>query len=191
MKKKHKEQQEPGGYKCIHCDLSYNELFQVRQHMTKKHREVPASKISCEQCGLIVRDANELRIHNERHCHQNSKRKGFQEIRSKYCHFFLKGKCLKGDHCKFFHDESKRSLSRNVPKFIPKCRNGIRCSYLLQGVCRFFHSTNRSQGTHTEVPYMKQHGLEPKQWCKFLEDCLRVPNCNFKHYEEVFQNFQV
>ena len=62
------------------------------------------------------------------------------------CRFFLKGNCLKGEHCKFFHDENMKASRETTPE----CRNGASCTYLLRGLCRFI----------MELTEVKLHNLE-------------------------------
>ena len=170
IKKKHKEQQEPSGYKCIHCDLSFNELFQVRQHMTKKHR-VSLDK-SCEKCGLKIPDGNRLDDHM-RECYSD-----FSAVKPQLCKFFMRGNCVKGESCKFTHQETEKTQ-------VPLCRNGQRCTYFSRGICYFYH-----RGFGTQKPTIKNKNYQDKnvkgRWCNFRDRCNRIPNCPFIHRDQDF-----
>ena len=104
----------------------------------------------------------------------------------------------------FYHPEQNRF--KNVTN-VAHCNNGIGCKYLASGVCRFFHQgvgvknmMNQSQQQQEQQHFQQQHYPQQQQqkyhqqhrqykestWCRFLEDCDRVPNCPFTHYEEDF-----
>ena len=107
---------------------------------------------------------------------------GFVNVdNSKDCFFFIKnGGCLRGTSCRFKHPEIQEA-----PK-APACRNGRSCKYLASGVCSFFHAgvgiqQPRMNRYPQEIPEKQQRG-----WCKFLEECTRVPNCPFLHSDEDF-----
>ena len=121
--------------------------------------------------------------------------KEFQTIRNKFCRYFQNGECWRQDQCKYIHDESKK-LER---KSIPPCRNGLQCSFLARGVCHFYHrnvgvqNRNGYQDFNHKIYTQKspQNNTDfTRPWCKFLEDCVRTPNCSFKHYDEVFPKLQ-
>ena len=111
LKTKHKEPQKPQGYMCIHCSLTFRELFQLRQHMTKKH-EVRAQ--SCENCGLMLKNEKELN-HHKQQCLSD-----FQQVKPPQCKFYLRGSCVKGKFCRFAHPSNENS---NLTA--PHCRNGM------------------------------------------------------------------
>ena len=179
---KHTAVQEGTEFECEEC----GQLFSSRQYLSKhqSNRHVNC-KLSCEMCGLIVRNVKDLGNHIKIFHYQN-KEPVYQEVRMKPCHFYMNGECRKGINCRFSHDEVKKAARQNKYVDKPKCRNGKRCKYLLRGVCRYFHSKFESQDTQSNASNLKQNAYPPKQWCRFLEDCTRVPNCLYKHYDEVF-----
>ena len=159
---------------CDECEQSFVSKYYLGRHHTSMHAK---DDKSCENCGLIVRSEKELRIHDEEYHGQ----KGFQEVKKRACYFFQKGKCYKGEQCRFSHDEKRKSTRENIPE----CRNGDRCSYRVRGVCRYLHRNVKYQASQVQSSY--QNNIpETTRWCKFLEDCNRVPNCTYKHYDEVF-----
>ena len=139
---------------------------------------------NCDKCGLIVESTLQLEEHTQE-CGTE-----FQNVKRQPCRYFINGECWKGVQCLFSHDEAKKSAQRNIPD----CRNGPYCRYLSSGVCRYFHKNlgvQKSQDQHdlqgqVHQQEVHQNNYQPNRWCRFLEDCTRVPNCDFKHYDEVF-----
>ena len=179
LKIKHSTAPRFTGYTCIQCDITFNEQFQLRQHMVKKHSSRSEPKqINCEYCGIEVSSISHMNDHKQE-CHT-----GFQPVRPQVCRYFLNGACLKGEMCRFVHPENFNSQPR-----VPLCRNGLRCRYFARGVCSFFHKGVGVQMAKTENHSRSQepsHPYHQQRWCKFLEDCNRVPNCGFIHAEEDF-----
>ena len=114
--------------------------------------------------------------------------KGFQTVNQRLCRYYMNGFCLKGEPCFFSHV---------IPSSPSPCRNGPRCGYFANGVCRFFHRgvgvqqqrfDNQSEDRYESNPRM--YGTNQKtnstRWCYDMEDCVRVPNCSFSHYEQDF-----
>ena len=99
---------------------------------------------------------------------------GFQGNNSKECFYFIRGHCLKGDTCAFKHG--------NQRNYTPECRNGSHCRYLSSGICSFFHPGVGVQRPKPEYSQAKNG----QGWCKYSENCFRIPNCPFIHSEEDF-----
>ena len=109
------------------------------------------------------------------------------------CRYFMNGFCIKGEFCSFSH---------GIKSSVPLCRNGQRCGYLANGVCSFFHpgvgvlrprlnsqsgpryveKQTRSRNNQKTSP----NGEQFQRWCRYMEDCSRVPNCPFSHHEQDF-----
>ena len=166
-------------FTCDLCKCTFVSKHHLRQHETTKHVKPNISnevKVNCDFCGIVANSQNDLAEH-KRECNAE-----FQRVRNKTCKYFVNGGCFKGELCLFAHPPEKQF------KAASNCRNGPRCSYLANGVCRFFH---RGVGVQ-QPPSQQQHGQhdheeqQPRKWCKFLEDCYRVPNCSFFHYQEDF-----
>ena len=109
------------------------------------------------------------------------------------CRYFLNGECWRQDKCKFLHDGAKKIKNESIPL----CKNGVNCSFLARGICNFSHRKVGVQNKRIFInlnkpsppparnfPQNNNHDSRPS--CKFLEDCIRAPHCNFKHYDEVF-----
>ena len=129
--------------------------------------------MSCERCGLKVRNQQDF----QRHVSECS----FQRASNKICRYFVNGGCVKGSQCVFLHPEGKQFRSA------PPCRNGGQCKYLAQGVCSFFHRGYGVQRPRNQFSNQEDSGWQNTgRWCKFLEDCESVSFCSFKHYDEVF-----
>ena len=162
-------------FKCDKCISSFTTQNNLRLHMNIKHvqqRAPPHMKLSCEYCGLITNGKDQLENHKV-HCNA-----GYTQMGNKICKYFDRGGCFKGESCRFTHLQESQSRST------PHCRNGSRCNFLARGSCFFFHSgVGTQQPRNQEVPAESQNS---KTWCKYLEDCDRVPNCPFLHAEEDF-----
>ena len=171
-------------YQCDQCDEIFPAQYQLRQHTTKKHVTGSSAKgtvITCELCGFKVTSMNEMNDHRKE-CTST-----FQKVTTQICRYFMKGGCLKGTQCRFVHPEVNNS------ERAPVCKNGPECKYFASGVCSFFHNGVGVQKAWNQYRQFRHQNNYPdhgqnKQWCRFLEDCERVPNCAFKHAEEDFPN---
>ena len=85
---------------------------------------------------------------------------------------------MKGNNCRFTHPQER--AHKTSSKTTRECRNGSNCEYLQRGIRRFNHRERGNQSNRYSQCY------NGRGWCKFLEDCFRVPNCPFKHYDEDF-----
>ena len=119
--------------------------------------------------------------------HKEQCRGGFQEVRTKVCKFFVSGSgCWKGQECRFSHPQTKH------PRDTPVCKNGRFCTFLARGVCSFFHGGVGVQKPRVQLPEDQTNQSqnlfqqENRGWCKYLEDCNKVPNCPFIHVKEDF-----
>ena len=160
-------------YQCENCDSIFSALFHLRIHKAKKHAENAqknSPSINCDFCGQVFQTYEHLNMHKEK-CDEgftNSEEVG-------ECYYYRRGKCLKGNTCKFIHKELKDST--------PFCRNGIQCRYLASGVCSFFHAGIGVQNPKHKESFQEPIMNERRTFCRFLEDCNRVPNCPFIHSE--------
>ena len=59
-------------------------------------------------------------------------KKGLRIKTGRICRYFRRGYCAKGTQCTFRHSESYQI-------YAPACNQGLRCRYLAQGRCSFFH----------------------------------------------------
>ena len=113
--------------------------------------------------------------------HMNEYHTGFKQATRNICKYFIEGGCIKGNNCSYTHPQNKTyGPSKQSSK---QCRNGSDCQYLYRGVCRFVHSENHGLFSRN---YKNTNSNHTRAWCKFMEDCFKVPNCPFKHYEEDF-----
>ena len=158
----------------------------LRKHIASKHEH--DTNFNCNRCEITFESNQELRRHLEESCDGE-----FQTIRNKMCRYFLNGECWRQDKCKFLHDGAKKIEKESIPL----CKNGVNCSFLARGICNFSHRKVGVQNKRIFInlnkpsppparnfPQNNNHDSRP--WCKFLEDCIRAPHCNFKHYDEVF-----
>ena len=163
-------------YPCDMCDSEFTAQFQLRQHKTKKHANINVHTSSnCLYCGQIFTYDEDLKNHLE-NCDG-----GFSSVKSKECHYYNRGGCRRGDACRFTH------IKQRDERIYPECRNGPRCRYMASGVCNFFHAGVGIQNPrHQEDPQQSSSEQEGRKFCRFLEDCSRVPNCPFLHSEQDF-----
>ena len=131
----------------------------LEEHNEKVHKKV-IKNLVCSRCEEIFDNQYELKGHI-RQCTSNIKSDSEERI----CYFFQNGRCRKGDACRFRHSEAVKSRP---------CRYGVNCRFFDRGVCKFDHSMDKERFNNS-------------RWCRYQEDCFRVPNCQFLHaYEQDF-----
>ena len=169
-------------FNCESCDQSFDAKAKLRVHVEKKH--ATGCPYQCENCEQMFR--TQAILNN----HLSECTEGFQYVKPPPCRHFVNGFCLKGDQCFFSHE---------VRPSAPLCRNGPRCPYLANGVCSFYHNgigvqrprfQNQSGFRNLNNRRMFSSNLynseQYNKWCELMEDCDRVPNCPFSHYEQDF-----
>ena len=176
---------ENASFNCTMCDQSFDAKAKLRIHNEKQHMHQRINP--CENCGKIFKSSY---TKNE---HMNECTVGFQTVNPQPCRYFMNGFCTKGEFCSFSH---------GIKSSVPLCRNGQRCGYLANGVCSFFHpgvgvlrprlnsqsgpryveKQTRSRNNQKTSP----NGEQFQRWCRYMEDCSRVPNCPFSHHEQDF-----
>ena len=156
-------------FNCVKCNLTFQSIYNLRIHEEKEHAK---NRISCQSCGEIFTPKNSFENHIMS-CEQ-----GFKKASNKECYYFKKGHCLKGETCSFKHVITQRSR-------VPECRNGSECKYLRNQICHFFH---RGVGVqNTNLNYFKAtNPARNTVWCKFNENCNRIQNCPFLHWNQDF-----
>ena len=132
---------------------------------------------NCENCKLKFMNKDQLKIHTDS-CHG-----GFKKVNVKLCRYFERGHCWKDESvCSYSHDT-------NIFK-TPECRNGPHCRYLASGSCSFFHRgfgvQNPKYQHSNSTLQMNDRPESSKRWCRYLEDCNRVPECPSSHYDQDF-----
>ena len=137
---------------------------------------------NCNKCGKSISEIDEMKNHAEV-CMEEF----LPAQKSKVCRYYARGECWKGNQCLFVHPKSSQEEHRVN---IPLCSNGLSCRFLMSGVCRYFHPGIGVQHPTWQSQQQEQHQQEQYQkkgrWCRFLEDCWRVPNCPFTHYDQDF-----
>ena len=160
-------------FKCDLCTSKFTSKHHLRQHVEYKHAkpniQMPI-EVNCEFCGLITKSHQDM-INHKRECNCE-----FIRVGNKVCKYFVNGGCFKGETCAFTHPSEKQF------KEAPTCRNGSQCRYLANGVCSFYHRgigiqrpRNQAQHHQTSPPDNSFQQSSTKRWCRFLEDCNRVP----------------
>ena len=183
IKKKHEDSPNPDEFNCEMCELVFTAQHYLRKHVNSKHGNI--TKPNCDNCGLVLQNKEQLKKHIES-CYKDNEG-GFKEVKSKVCRYFLNGNCWRQEQCRFVHDIEKKTERQGLPP----CRNGTHCAYLARGRCKYFHI---NMGPRSFEPYFSKNrtqNYEEKKsnfrpWCKYQEDCIRTPNCSYKHYDEVF-----
>ena len=184
IKSKHTEPKKSVEHRCDKCDATFTAIHHLRIHSAKQHAHVNTSKqaeVNCEMCGFIITSMEQMVKHKEL-C-----RGGFQEVRNKVCKYFVSASgCWKGQQCRFSHPQTKQFQDT------PACKNGNFCTFLAKGVCSFFHRGVGVQKPRIQLPVNQTNQnptlfqQETRGWCKYLEDCNKVPNCPFIHAKEDF-----
>ena len=128
------------------------------------------STIECDNCGEIFREKKTLDVH------KTDCVKIQYEKKSSECYYYKRGRCTRGDSCNFSH--------RSVKQRVQQCRNGVNCSYHARGRCRFGHE--RSNLRKSSDRSNSQIVPTQERWCRYPNDCWRLPFCTFLHYETDF-----
>ena len=171
-------------FSCDKCTDTFNAKHHLRQHVTAKHKVTKQLPIfSCNKCGYSVTGTEDMKNHVA-----NCMEEFVPAHRSRVCRYFARGDCWKGDQCLFAHPDSSWGPNK---RNIPACVNGPFCRFLRSGVCRFFHPAIGVQQPAEQRRCQPRYQQDWQQntgsrWCRHLEDCTRIPNCPFSHYEEDF-----
>ena len=185
-----------GQYLCQQgCKFAFKTVNELDNHNERTHsRTVQELPYECEKCGEMFGTIHTLRIHfqrkhtrylfacdkcektfntnSEQQDHVAEYHSGFTSIKTKICRYFSKGYCWKENSCLFIHETEKIKAQM--------CRNGPNCFYFSNGVCRFGHEETSEKRTNQEE---QKSSRNKYRWCKYQEDCNRVPRCPFSHYE--------
>ena len=171
-------------FNCDVCKHSFDAKAKLRIHVEKNHAK--GGSFKCENCGKVFTTQHDRKEHMDK-CNQ-----GFETIKTQSCRFYANGICIKGDSCSFLHQPNHQPNYSTTPH----CRNGLRCGYFANGVCSFFHpgvgvqrprlSTSSGYKSSINQQMFENNHRQNRGWCRFLEDCTRVPNCPFIHHEEDF-----
>ena len=104
------------------------------------------------------------------------------------CHFFFRrGKCIKGEKCRYSHEESSRT-SHNQEKIELKDKINVKCRFYERGYCRegkecrFQHKTKEvdtSSDNTEEEREEKKKNID----CFFAKrgKCNKGEDCNYRH----------
>ena len=160
-------------FKCDICKSTFKSVQQLSHHIKSYHSKKNTSP--CNKCGYEANNPQEMRIHTEEY------HAGFQMPNRNICKYFMKGECIKGNTCRFAHPQPKINNSSTQNR--PICRIGTECHYFYRGICRFVHNET---GIKKPRNFTRNINQNTRGWCRFLEDCFKVPNCPYMHYEEVF-----
>ena len=178
VKTMHVQQNSCVDYKCDKCEQTFNAIYKLRLHTARAH--VGQKNVTCENCEQNFTNLQQLKIHMDR-CDS-----GFTQVNRKICRYFANGYCW-NINCRFSHPQ-------NVSQ-TPVCRNGSTCRYLANGCCTFFHTgvgVQNPRNQYSKPQHPNNHQNQTKKngssrgWCRYMEECNRVPSCPFTHYEEDF-----
>ena len=167
--KDHIEDKHRKEFNCTNCPSRFSSEYHLKIHNERKH--VNTTTIECNNCGEIFREKKTLDVH------KTDCIKIQYEKKSSECYYYKRGRCTRGDSCNFSH--------RSVKQSVQQCRNGVNCGFHARGRCRFGHETIslRNRSPHRGNNYMEVNQVK---WCRYPDDCWRLPNCTFLHYETDF-----
>ena len=109
---------------CEKCDLVFNSVLLMKNHMTTYHVNKP--QIKCIVCDFKTEDKTLFIVHME--SHSNEQRRP-RPVNESICKWFAQGRCKFGEQCWNKHDQD-----RPQP---PQCRFKSNCN--MWPFCRFGH----------------------------------------------------
>ena len=124
---------------------------------------------------------------------------------NKPCRYHRQNRCSKGQDCKFLHEEkndketfkdNNEERNKSNPK---KCKHGLKCTYLKQNRCSFYHdeaAQPRQQSNPRQTPQVNRTDPRPipghghksyalsshVKMCRDSDMCNRGIKCRFRHY---------
>ena len=185
----HKNENKGLNFSCTKCEREFPSQNSVKQHMNSMHKDdkrLPVGHheradknsqrmiISCTECGKRFATGNQVEEHMKEHSSNIDEQHFEKSNKDKHCRYFRNGFCRKGDECNYKHITTQR-----LPK---RCNRGQDCSFFQQNRCRFFHP-----GFDIQKPRVQRTNY--KQECRFKDECLNLPHCNFVHPQD-FQYVQ-
>ena len=181
-------------HKCDKCPSTFQKKEQLLNHAMKEHVIICIFKT----CGLIVDTEVEMINHLDKEHLVNASGEDIESNKNtqqKECRHFKKGKCVKGNQCKFKHIKGnykceKCEYTANTTEGLTThiktkhegnneknnsvlCRNGDKCIHKARNKCRFFHEENR-----------KQNGKQSNQICTRGDNCVFKKRGNCFYYHE-------
>ena len=204
----------PKDFMCPKCDIPFKAQYESQLHNQKKHTR--SMTVECEKCGNAFEGVNDLEMHknNCEHNFTRVPKKGCRYFangrcnRGEMCKFShqeqmnnklnipecrngLSCRYLERGMCMFYHrgagvqkmnKKNNHTFNKSNKNFsTPECRNGVQCWQLALGKCVFSHSGAREHNRNENRNYKFNKG-----YCYYMEDCSRVPNCPYVHYEQDF-----
>jgi hypothetical protein len=185
--------------KCNKCNQMFTR-FGIDRHRTQCHK-IPRN-FKCIECGLLGNTENEIKKH------MNNSHNEIQEVSKEVCYHYKRGRCFKGDRCRFSHvgyQESNNSkptwVQSTTSTWTPACTRGDGCSWLARGACRYFHKgvgvqqpagqsqNNSAEGTQRRPNQTSSRGAGSRGPGRFGSNCFRKETCGFSHGSEYNQGF--
>jgi hypothetical protein len=106
---------------------------------------------------------------------------------SRYCHYYLQGRCTFGDTCNYLHASPPSAKDANTPSSIyrPRIMSAQACKFYRQGRC----TSGRSCSFSHSMPLSVSPGESPRtstEPCIFFKRgaCTKGSACSFSHQVE-------
>ena len=167
--------------KCKKCNQIFTK-FGLRRHIPQCHGD-RGNEFTCKKCELMCKSKSDLIRHMKLE-HEEME----HEVSREVCPHFRRGNCFKGDHCNkshvgYQHETASKSTSQKTSSWTPACKHGEECSWMLKGMCMFFHrgvgvqrASKQAQKTPNQT--RERQGRGP---CKFGSRCDRIETCSWAH----------
>ena len=208
-------QTNPKGFKCRICGKAHTSGIMLDEHLSQCSQDQTRQLCKFFAEGRCTKGRWCKFSHHVEGNHVGSNEGGFinQECRrGPQCHFLAQNRCQffhQVQHNQPMQQQSSRRQVRQHPrqqrqqhqnmmptrqyqqqpmqKWVEPCRRGPGCVFWAEGTCFYFHEEVSLQDVWQQK-HLDQSDQQPplKKACRYMEDCNRVPNCPFQHYNVDF-----
>ena len=176
-------------FTCGECHHVTNSNATMEKHMKTEHKDKESmDRYQCIECNYVTDDNKYLKIHI------NNKHQPERVVNVPLCRFYLKGRCTKGEECKFRHNGKQKLNNHMKTEHVPLCKRGDSCVFKAKNKCFYFHpgvgvQQKREDNSPPEgQTQAKEANTKRTLYCKYQEECKKKDSCTFKHFQKGFPN---